>query len=209
MTTHDSSKCHDKIAFRSCIINKLCNSWSTSLPACIKIIHASSGYNKCTRRTCEMSNRSKETFCCTKMSDSVDTRNCRLWYSPLYGCITLSTISKRSQPLEEQAEIVVIVNWNPSILLLENLDESKCTFSHQIISRASRPEGYCHQVTSLEGGVKGNIRFYVPETHSKWGRIHDNWWKQTYLPRKEIRGLRPWLNRSAINERLSELLELL
>lgn len=143
------------------------------------------------------------------MIDSVDTRQRGSRYSPLNGCITWRTKSRRSRPLKAQAEVVIVVSWNPSILLLEDFDKSKCTFSHQIISRASWPEGYCHQVTSLEGGVKGNVGFHVAKTHSERGRIHNDWCKQAYLPSQKIRGLWPWLNRPAINEGLSKLLELL
>lgn len=167
-----------------------------------------SSYNKCTRRTRKMSNRPKETFCCSKMSDSVDTWHYGLWYSPLDGCITLSTKWSRSWPLKAQAKVIIVVSWDPSILL-EDFDESKCSFSHEIISRASSPKRYFHQVTSLEGRVTGYIGFYVPKAHSRWSHIQDNWWKQAYLPIKEIGGLWPWHNRSTINERLSKLLELL
>lgn len=166
-------------------------------------------YHKSTRWPCEMANWSEKAFRGTKMFDSVHTRSCRVGDSPFYGSLTSSTKFGGSWPLESQAEIIIIISRNPIIRSFKDLYKCKCAFCHKVIPRASWPEDHCHQVTSLEGGVLGNISTAIPKIDTTGSCVHHNWCQKAYLLIQKIWGLWPRFHGLIGDESTGEFLELL
>jgi len=79
---------------------------------------------------------------CTKMPQPVNSRNCFGWNFPLDSREADRADIARA-PLEEEAEVIIIVCRNPMLLLciLQHLDGCECAFSEEVVSGVGAVEG--------------------------------------------------------------------
>ncbi|KAL6955537.1 hypothetical protein U1Q18_048383 [Sarracenia purpurea var. burkii] len=69
----------------------------------------------------------------------------------------------------------------PKCLILHTPEsDDNCVLSHEIVPWESSPESDDNRVFfPLEGGIRRDIEFNVPEVHARWGPVknEDNRWK--------------------------------
>lgn len=124
-------------------------------------------HSESTGRASEIADGTKQVPGSTKMPEPVDSRRRILTNSPLQSRMAFRTELRRSRPLEQQAEVVVVVGGDPILAAgIEALDQSESPVRQQIVPGASGPERGGDGVAAFEHGVGGDVVARVAEVEA-------------------------------------------